>query len=617
MPRKKVVKDEGAGSPAQQDEADITEEANAELGEDGGFFTDEARIRELGAVDAESVQENRRLEDIVDKKRGNVKNVPFNAGDLLTKYETLIKFWPANTLDINVKRLTGTPIQQVITNRPRSGAELYEALKTIHGQNNEAEYELKFFDTNGKQFRGNGRITMPDARATAPQQGQQLMNNYPPPPPPYGAPQGYPPPQPYVQPGYPPAQPQSMPSAPPAPVPAAPVPAPGSDLVLSMGYMNQMFELFQRMQQQAAPVVAHQAPPPQPVVFPPMPVQPAPANMGEMLMTFEQMLDMWKRMQPPAQESVAPQQATIPPPQIQIPAQTVPSVSPMMSAVPPMQPPPGMFWVPGLGYVPIERLMAAIAPQPAQQPQPPVRRTMYRGEDPREDHESREFRRDPREFQREERYEPQYRGQRHYAAPLEPREEQRPRTPAEEIRHALATVKGTMDAVRDMRNAFPQESNGEGSHLEPTPPSEDDDSPIRVIETGPAKIVINKKDGTMRPWETGFANLDKIMKWAGEQIETVQNAQTQRQKHQAQAPQPRSLPQGYVEVTEGYRAPDGYVAVRVPMDQPQQQYSPPPTPPPPAQDLPPPPSYMPPPLDPQNHSAWMAPSFPPENEEQT
>lgn len=79
--------------------------------------------------------------------------------DLLVKYETIIKYWPVDTIYIVVNRLTGPLLQHLITDRPNSGAALYEALAKIHGQHEEAEYEIKFVSS-GK-YRGVGRIRMP------------------------------------------------------------------------------------------------------------------------------------------------------------------------------------------------------------------------------------------------------------------------------------------------------------------------------------------------------------------------------------------------------------------------------------------------------------------------
>ncbi len=132
---------------------------------------DEEKALALGAIDTESVRENRRLADIVNKKRAGVKNVPFSESDLLIKYDQIVKYWPANTLDIFVKRLTGTLAQYVITNRPQSATELFNTLKTTHGDREEAEYEIKIVDANTREFRGVGRIVIPDARSTPASRG--------------------------------------------------------------------------------------------------------------------------------------------------------------------------------------------------------------------------------------------------------------------------------------------------------------------------------------------------------------------------------------------------------------------------------------------------------------
>src|SRR4029077_19247412 len=174
-----------------------------------GMVADEDRDRSIGAFDADSVRENRRLDDLVGKKRANVKNVHFNVTDVLMLYDTILRYQAPNSIAISVKRLTGTPVQQMITSQPRSGAELYEALRLIHGPSQEASYEVSFVDAADKRYRGKGNITMPDAsRTQAPQQQQQPVA----PPygqqvPAYGQPSpgyGFPPPQ-SPPPGYPPA----------------------------------------------------------------------------------------------------------------------------------------------------------------------------------------------------------------------------------------------------------------------------------------------------------------------------------------------------------------------------------------------------------------------------
>ncbi len=125
---------------------------------------DEDKTLALGAIDVNSIREHNRLAEVVRKKRASDKNVSFDTGDLLVKYEYMLKIWPANTLNIFVKRLTGIPVQQIITTRPSSATELFNALELLHGQCKEAEYEIKIADVNTKQFRGMGRIVMPDTR---------------------------------------------------------------------------------------------------------------------------------------------------------------------------------------------------------------------------------------------------------------------------------------------------------------------------------------------------------------------------------------------------------------------------------------------------------------------
>ena len=339
-----------SGSPtAQQDEADIVASVGAERDEESGeLLVDEAKILELGAIDASTVIENERLQNIVNRKKAGEKKVIFNADDLLTEYETLIKVYPVNTFDISVKRLTGSALEHVITSRPRTGAELYNTLMAIHGQFEEAKYAIKFFDTTGKQFRGNSQITLPDTR---PQQVQGQPMTAPPyqyPPPVYNPQTGqWYTPQP-GQPGYtqapqqpPPQQgapPQAQPQQPdpqqqPPPQPPAqvfvPPPPPGPD---PMAMMQQMWEMFQKMQPQGAP---QQPPQQQPPPMPPPP-PPAHADQAAMMQWVQQVFGMFQQMQPqPAQQAPG--------------AQPQPQANPMAAMMggmmgapqPPMDPPPG------------------------------------------------------------------------------------------------------------------------------------------------------------------------------------------------------------------------------------------------------------------------------------
>jgi hypothetical protein len=91
--------------------------------------------------------------------------------------------------------------------------------------------------------------------------------------------------------------------------------------------------------------------------------------------------------------------------------------------------------------------------------------------------------------------------------------------------------------------------------------------------------------------------LPDVLKWVGEQHETIQKAHAEQRREQA----PKVLPPGYVEVGPGYQPPPGYVAVPVdpPQEAPQGAQQ---------QPLPPPPAEMPPPIQ------WGAPTIPSEGE---
>src|SRR5574342_1232079 len=142
MSEQKPKRKRGSGvnpTPFQEDDADIIEEAGAEPDENGQLLISEEKMRELGAIDPDTVRENRRIEAIVAKKRGNEKDVLFGTKDPLVQYEMLLRSWPASGIDIHVKRMTGSQAQDVITSRPRNGAELCAALKAFHGVCSEAE----------------------------------------------------------------------------------------------------------------------------------------------------------------------------------------------------------------------------------------------------------------------------------------------------------------------------------------------------------------------------------------------------------------------------------------------------------------------------------------------
>jgi len=468
-----------------QDDADILEEAEAERDENGNLVVSEETIRELGAVDTESVRENRRLKAMVNKKSSNAKNVTINTGDVLTTYDVILGSWPANTIDIHMKRTTGSPFQEVITSRPRNGTELLAALKAMHGQYEEAQYFIQFKDNSTQQFRGSGKITIRDSRP--PQ--QQVPYGYPPPngavPPQYYPPQYAPPPQ-------PPPQPTNGHAQSPQPPPQVFVqPSPGLDMAAMFENFKQMFDMFQNVQQRFAPppppppqTVAPQYPQPQLMMPPP----PSPtASPAEQMAWMREIFQMFQKMQ----STVMGQQTPAPAPQPQ------PQQPQMSAPMGPAAPPPrGYQWVwrPDFGA---HVLMpeASIAP-----PSGPMYRRFPQGEG----------------------------GERPlYAQP--PTQPQRQQSPADQVRDALGVVRQTMHAVREMGSVLGQQEPAEA----PIPIEQDDDSPVRIVEgSGSGKLVYDNKDGSLRPWDSILANLPSMMKWAGEQREAIQKGAEERQRRE-------------------------------------------------------------------------------------
>ncbi len=312
---------EGASSPTQEDEADIIAEVGAERDEElDELVATEEKVVAIGAVDAESVRENRRLGAVVGKKRANMKNVPFNASDVLVKFDWIVKYWPPNSLHIKMKRLTGSEVQHTIRTFPRSGMELYAALMEYHGVSDEAKYEVVVTDSTTHEFRGKGQITLPDTQPKQ-SQGGYPMNA---PQQPWQPPPGQQPWQPPAQGAPPQAQPQQQ-------QPQQGVPPPGPDPVAMMQQIWKMLQPQQGApQQQADPQQgAPQQPPAQ--VFVPPPPGPDPVAM---------MQQIWKMLQqqPPAQPGSAQ------PAQPQ--ANPTAAMTGMMVAPPPMDPPPGTIRIP-------------------------------------------------------------------------------------------------------------------------------------------------------------------------------------------------------------------------------------------------------------------------------
>ena len=122
---------------------------------------------------------------------------------------------------------------------------------------------------------------------------------------------------------------------------------------------------------------------------------------------------------------------------------------------------------------------------------------------------------------------------------------------------------------------------------------DDDDNPIKIVDTGRGKLAVNKSDGALRWVETGMMALPDLLKWLGEQHQVIQEANKERQR-----PRRQQLPPGYVEVGPDYHPPPGFTAVPVEQEE----------------ELPPPPEHMPPPVqEPPARRAWGAPVIPEEN----
>lgn len=558
--------DNGAAAPnetlLQQDEEDILNEVDATPDEGGQLVASEEAVKELGALDADSARENRRLDKIVDKKRGHEKNVAFNTDDVIVMYDTILRMWSTLTsVTITVQRLDGAPVLRTVTNRPRSGLELYETIKNeIHGQYGEATYAVKF--TTAGKYLGNCRVTMPDTRPPG-QQGQPMQppHGYPPPP---GWPPGYPYPPPgypqaayptpgqpaYPTPGYPPqAQPQTQASPPAAaPAPAAPptfvVPqAPAFDPNAMMALVEQVVGLFQRMQP-PAPAHPGYAPPPQaPMPFQPPPMPP-PTDPAAVMQWMSQMVDILQRVQ--GQAPVRPTQPAAPDPAAAM-------------GMPPMRPPPGTTWVfvPNAGWV-AQALNVGPAPQQDQQRGPPFeRRPAYypRGEPP--PHGA------------------------HGGASA---------SPTGGLREALGTVREAVRVVEEFDSILPGRRGQEEEDTTPAQGEAEDDSPFQMVDAGPAKIILDKKSGNIRPWETAWTNVPKVLDWMGEQRREIQQ-ERQRQYEQQERQRRRQLPEGVIEVHPGQQPPPGMRFVPVEETHPQPHHHEAH-----AQGLPPPPHHVPPPI---------------------
>jgi hypothetical protein len=521
-------------------------------------------------------------------------------GNVCFAFETAVKLNPEAANSIAVERKTGSPATWMLAERPHTANELYAAIKKLHGRNAETTYEVTFRDRAGRG--GCGEISMPstlDELPASPVPGQPQAPHYPYPPHPQPAPAYAQPPQPmYQQP-----QPSPYPPQPPQP-PTVQVAAPAVDPV---AMMQETFRLFQQMHSSMQP-----PPQPQPAPAPAMPQMPQPSvdPMTMMQETFRLFQQMHSSMQPPPQPQPmpAPPQMPPPPPQGSDPATMIawmqemarlfqqmrasmvppqpppppaaaqPSAQPPMG-MPPMQPPPGMMYVPGFGFVPVDRLFAALsAPAPGERGPYAGPRSAFAppgsggGAGPGE--------RPP------------------YQPPQPPQPPQRAQSPIEQLREAATVLRSTLEVAHEFGLG--------GGAPEPAPePEPDDDNPVRVIDMGKAKGVINRNDGSLRGFETFMANLPDIANWFGKNIAEVTKARAEARAAETQRQQ-QQLPPGFVVAGPGYQPPEGFVAV--PVDQiPPQAQPPQPT----QQPLQEPPAEMPPPLtDEQPPKPWGMPRRP-------
>ena len=564
----------GSDDVSQDDEEDILAELGVERDEETGeLLASEKKVRELGAIDVESIKENRRLDRVVSRKRANEKDVNINAHDLMTKYETLLRMWDHDTIHISVNRITGSPIERVIREQPKSSGELYDLLMEIHGSNEEAKYALKFYDRGSHKIRARYQITLPDTRQ---QQGQPMVS----------APQ---PEQKQPQTAVPsveqsPSQtvnplqqmrdmwqmlnemrstiqaqqttPVAPVAAPPPPPPAPPPPPPpsGADPASMMAWMQQqMMSTMQQMMQQATPAQA------------PQPQHDPSAMMRWMSETFDRMFEQISKMQRPA-EAPAPQ----PPPQSQ--TTTLREALELLREMKEMEKP------------------SRRADEEDDDDRGPVR-GRGRGYDPRYDRRYDEYDRPP--YDR-----PSYDPRRF--APRDPQPEVPPK-PSD----PLSQVKESLNLVKQLQTLLPGQEN-QTAAIVASPEEKEDDSPVRVLDTGSGKIVFDRKDGTLRTWETGLANMDKVFNWVGEQADALRRAQAEARQRQEAQQQVQQLPPGHVLVTDGYEPPEGYVAVPVSQEPPVQRQPEPERPQQQMQQspLPPPPEHVPPPIQ-----TWQTPSI--------
>ena len=424
-------------------------------------------------------------------------------------FEETVRLYPEAAQTISIERKSGIPANWMLTERPRTANELYAAMRKLHGRREETTYDVSFRDAAGHG--SGGTVSMPSTMDDPPSTAAYSPQ---PPQPAYPAPYA---PQPTS------AAPQAPPAGPleamlvmqkqlfemvntlvprasaqaPAPAPTAPLP-PAPDVSSLLAMQKQMFEMIQAFQTSACAQTAPPAPQPQPA-----PAAPAQDPTSSVLAMQKQMFEMIQALQTPAGGHSPPA----------VPAPTQPPAQPdSMSAMLTMQ--KQMF---DMMLTMMQTAQRGAAPSTSG----PFLRPRYgdpQGTDPRDSR-----------------------------VPYQP--PARPQTPSEQLRDAVSVVRSTFEVAREF-----------GFGGAPAEPPEDDDSPVRVIDMGPAKGVINRSDGSLRGFETAMANLPDILKWVGEQRAEIRKSREEDRRQRQQR-----LPPGYVEVTPDYVPPEGFVAV--PVDQ--------------------------------------------------
>lgn len=512
MTSPKKSKEEGGGRnpinvPSQEDEEDILNEVGAERDEEtGGLVADEDKVREIGALDPESVRMNRHVRRVADAKRKREK-VAFGIEDPIAHYDGLLRVWSNEKIEIRAQNLV-TREQHTIKSQPRSGFDLYDTLKAIHGQRDAHEYKIEFVGAQRKEWMGSSRIVMPDARVP----GQQPPQYYPPS-------QGYPPPQ---------ASPQPQ-------APTFVMPPPGTD---PMQMVQQMFEMFRRFQTEMMPPTppAHS---PQPNITPTLPPMPQTSDPAAMMNWMQQSFEIFQRMQSAAAKGLTPQP--------QIAPQAQPQSGP--TGMPQFPPPPGTAW---MYYIPPGASTGGWVAQPIgtggaePQRQSPFQRPQYYPQgDPN----------DPR---------------RGYSPPYQQRPPERVRSPAQMFRESISSARELYNTAQELNDMFSGGGGRSGSEHEIS--EDNDSSVEIIDVDGKFKYAKNRETGAISWAETGIMVVPPVLKWLGEQNEKIQTARQERQRPQPQQRRQQALPPGFVEVDENYRPPKGFVAVPVDQIPPQQEH---------------------------------------------